>query len=270
MEWWYFAVLGVVQGATEFIPVSSSAHLVLVPWLLGREHPGLLFDTIVHWGTLAGVLAYFWREVLGLISGWLLSIRTGRIATFEGRLAWLILLGTVPAALAGVLWGDFFEELFNAPSKVAALLLVTGAILVFSERQGGKKGGLEKLSVLDVLLVGIAQGIAIAPGISRSGITIATGLYRGITREGAAKFSFLLAVPIILGAGLVQIYKAPLGSLAQTWPSLAIGFLCAAVAGFLAVRFLLSFLQGHRLYVFAAYCWILGGVSLLLAVAGWR
>ncbi|MFH1485190.1 MAG: undecaprenyl-diphosphate phosphatase [Chloroflexota bacterium] len=270
MDWARFALLGLVQGATEFIPVSSSGHLVLVPWLMGWKHPGLLFDTIVHWGTLAGVLACLWRDVRSLLQAWLQSISRRRVTTLEERLAWFIILGTIPAALMGCLWGDFFEELFDSPPKVAALLLATGAVLVLGETQGSKSRGLERLSVLDVVLIGIAQGIAIAPGISRSGITMATGLFRGIRREEAARYSFLLSIPIILGAGLQQISRAPLGSLEQGWPPLALGFLCAGISGFISVQILLSFLRRHRLYVFAAYCWLMGGISLLLAMAGWK
>ncbi|MBI2907847.1 MAG: undecaprenyl-diphosphatase UppP [Chloroflexi bacterium] len=267
MEWFQFAFLGAVQGATEFIPVSSSAHLVLVPWLLGWSEPDLLFDTMVHWGTLAGVVAYFWRDILSLLGDWFATFSRRRIVTPEGRIAWLIVIGSVPAAVMGVLWEKSFEELFSSPAKVAVLLLGTGVILTAGEWLGQRKRGLDTLTVPDSLWIGIAQGIAIAPGISRSGITIAAGLLRGVRREEAARYSFLLGIPIILGAGLFQVYRTPVANLAAVWPSLAVGFVFAAVSGFLAVRFLLDYLRGHGLKVFAVYCWLFGGASLIIAAA---
>lgn len=260
-------ILGVVQGATEFVPVSSSAHLVLVPWLLGWEDPGLLFDTMVHWGTLLGAVAYFWSDIVTLVRAWLQSLAQRRMATPQARLAWLIIVGTVPGALMGFLWEDFFEELFKAPAAVAALLLVTGVILVAAERVGPRTKGLEGLTLLGALFIGLAQGIAIAPGISRSGATIGAGLLLGLRRAVAARYSFLLSLPIILGAGLTQLGKAfPGEGAGSELAFMGAGFLAAAVSGYLCIRFLLAFLQHHRLYVFAGYCWVLGLASLFLAL----
>jgi len=263
-------LLGIVQGATEFIPVSSSAHLVLVPWLAGWPKPGLLFDTIVHWGTLVGVLAYFRGQVWELAAAWLGSIRKRKVHSQEAKLAWLIVLGTAPAAVMGVLWSDFFSALFDSPVKVAWLLLVTGAVMTLSEKVGGRSRDLGGLSVMDALLVGLAQGVAIAPGISRSGLTMAAGLFRGLRREDVARYSFLLSIPIIVGAGASQIAELSQPSLAQQWPALLLGFSSALFSGFLSIAFLLSFLRSHRLYPFAVYCWLFGGFCLLLAYMGYR
>ncbi len=258
-------ILGIVQGATEFIPISSSGHLVLVPWLLDWPEPGLVFDTIVHWGTLAAVLAVFWRDIAALASAWVRSLVERSLEAAEARLAWLIVVGTLPAALMGFLWEDFFESLFSSPGGVATLLLVTGAILAVSERLGRRQRSMGDLGWLDSLLIGLAQGLAIAPGISRSGATIALGLLRGVKREAAARYSFLLATPIIFGAGLLQLIK-----LLQTevigaqLPLLTVGFLAAALSGYLCIKFLLAYLQRGRLYVFAAYCWLAGSVSLVV------
>ncbi len=272
MEALRFLFLGIVQGATEFIPVSSSAHLVLVPWLAGWPPTGLLFDTVVHWGSLVGVLVYFRRDVGRLIVAWLGSIRSRRIdgsSGIEAKLAWLIVLGTMPAAIMGVLWKDFFSALFDSPTKVAGLLLVTGAVISLSERVGRRDRDIASMSAPDALLVGLAQGLAIAPGISRSGFTIAAGLFRGLRREDAARYSFLLSIPIILGAGVSQVTELSLADLAQRWLAFSLGFAGAALSGFLCIAFLLAFLRSRRLYPFAVYCWLFGGFCLLLVYLGY-
>jgi len=272
--------LGVLQGATEFLPVSSSGHLVLVPWLLGWASPGLAFDAVVHWGTALAVIAYFWRDWVCLVRAAFLSLRALTLRRLraepslepspgsrDARLAWFILLGTVPAALIGWLLEDFFEEMFARPAAAAAFLLVTAALLTASERLGRRERNLDALAWPDVLLVGFAQALAIFPGVSRSGSTIAAGLARGLRREPAARFSFLLATPVILGAGLLKVVDlAQMGGLAAQVPTLAIGFAAAAVVGFACIHFLLRYLQRHRLYPFAVYCAILGLVCLVVAL----
>ena len=258
-------VLGIVQGATEFAPISSSGHLVLVPWLLDWPEPGLVFDTIVHWGTLLAILAVFWRDIVALATAWARSLVERSLEPTEARLAWLIIVGTLPAALMGFLCQDFFESLFSSPGWVAALLLVTGGILALSERLGKRRRSLDDLGWLDSVLIGLAQGLAIAPGISRSGATIAAGLLRGVKREAAARYSFLLATPIIFGAGLLQLTELfQAGAVGAQLPSLIVGFLAAAISGYLCIKLLLAYLQRGRLYVFAAYCWLAGGVSLII------
>ncbi|RMF31308.1 MAG: undecaprenyl-diphosphate phosphatase [Chloroflexi bacterium] len=261
-------LLGFLQGATEFIPVSSSGHLVLVPWLLGWAPPPLAFDTTVHWGTLVAVFAVFWRDLWGLLRAWLISLRRRSLADPQARLAWAILLGSLPAALAGVLLGDFFERLFGQPIAAASFLLITALILTVSERVGRCRRPLWSIGGMDALLIGLAQAAAILPGISRSGATIATGLAREIEREAAARFSFLLSVPVILGAGLVKLLDlAQAGSLAAQAPTLLVGFLVAALTGYLAIRWLLAFLQRRPLYVFALYCAAFGLLNLVIALA---
>ena len=258
-------ILGIVQGATEFIPISSSGHLVLAPWLLNWPEPGLVFDTIVHWGTLVAILAVFWRDLVALARAWAGSLVERNLAQTEARLAWLIIVGTLPAVLMGYLWEDFFEGLFGSPGRVATLLLVTGGVLALSEWLGKRQRSLDDLNWLDSVLIGLAQGLAIAPGISRSGATMSMGLLRGVKREAAARYSFLLSTPIIFGAGLLQLvelFQAE-ASGAQL-PPLIVGFLAAAISGYVCIRFLLAYLQRGRLYVFAAYCWLAGGVSLII------
>jgi undecaprenyl-diphosphatase len=260
-------LLGILQGATEFLPVSSSGHLVLVPWLVGWESPGLAFDAVVHWGTALAVVAYFWRDWVSIVSAALLTLRRLREPS-QGSLAWLILLGTLPAALIGYLLEDFFEAMFARPAAAAAFLLVTAAFLTASELLGRRERDLDTLTWPDALFVGLAQALAIFPGISRSGTTIAAGLARGLRRESAARFSFLLATPIILGAGLFKIVGlAQVGSLAAQAPTLVIGFLAAGVVGFGCIHFLLRYLQHRRLYPFAVYCAAVGVACLLIALA---
>jgi undecaprenyl-diphosphatase len=265
-------ILGLIQGATEFIPVSSSGHLVLVPWLLGWEPPLLAFDTMVHWGTLVAVLAVFWRDLWALVVAAVNSL----LALFaqdrpydrtRARLAWAIALGTIPAALAGFFLEDFFENLFGLPVAAAGLLLLTAAILTLSEWLSRQRFSMTGIGWVDALLIGVAQAFAIMPGISRSGATIAAGLGRGVQREAAARFSFLLGTPIIFGAGLLQLAElAETGGLGEILGLLIIGFAVAAVTGYVCIRWLLRYLAHHPLYIFAVYCFLFGCLNLGLAV----
>jgi undecaprenyl-diphosphatase len=260
-------ILGLIQGATEFLPVSSSGHLVLVPWLLRWPKPGLAFDTTVHWGTLAAVVAVFWRDLWRLAVAWLRSLRSRSLDKVEARVAWWIILGTVPGVVLGLTFKDPLESLFSAPQTVAVLLLVTSAILALSERLGHRTRDLDEMTWVDALLIGVGQAVAIMPGISRSGATIATGLLRDLKRETAARFSFLLSTPIILGAGLPQLLElAQAGDLSTQLPVLVTGVAAAALSGYLCIRFLLSYLQRNKLYVFAAYCAMAGIVCLGVAL----
>ena len=286
-------VLGVLQGATEFLPISSSGHLVLVPWLLGWPAPGLAFDAVVHWGTALAVIIYFWNEWVALFFAALrslgaalgrlrTSLSSGRLpvgedapgpgspsdrsqASVAARQAWFILLGTLPAAFLGYLLEDFFEKMFSRPAAAAAFLLVTAALLGASERYGRRERDLDTLTWPDAVLIGLAQALAILPGISRSGATIAAGLARGLRRAAAARFSFLLATPIVLGAGVFKILDlAQAGSLSAQVPALAIGFLIAGVVALGCIHFLMRYLQSRRLYSFAIYCASAGVACLVV------
>jgi undecaprenyl-diphosphatase len=265
-------ILGLVQGVTEFIPISSSGHLVLVPWLLNWEKAPLAFDTTVHWGTLVAVLAVFWRDLWRLCVAALNSLlatvdRDRSYEPAQARLAWAIALGTVPAAVAGFLLEESFEELFGKPSTVAGLLLVTAAILALSERWSRRERFMSAIGWLDALLIGIAQAFAIMPGISRSGATIAGGLARGVRREPAARFSFLLSAPVIFGAGLSQLLDLiQAGNLGDLVGALIVGFITAAISGYFCIRWLLNYLARRPLYLFAIYCLLFGLFNLLVAL----
>lgn len=263
-------ILGIVQGLTEFIPVSSSAHLVLVPWLLGWPEPDLVFDTMVHWGTLLAVVAYFWRDLWDLAIGWVESLRQRSLNPDpRRRLAWLVIIGTIPAVLAGALLKKQFEMMFEAPVWPATFLLITGFFLTASEFLSRRQRLFNDINLPDALVIGVAQAVAIAPGISRSGATIATGLFRGLQRDVAARYSFLLATPIIFGAGLLQLKDLLVaGNAVSRLPVLITGFVAAAMAGYVCIRVLMQYLQRGRLYIFAIYCWALGLISLGLLALG--
>ena len=260
-------LLGILQGATEFLPISSSGHLVLVPWLLNWQKPGLTFDTIVHLGTLVAVVIYFRRDIWRIFIGLLATLRERSLVNDDGRLGWLIALGSVPAAVIGFLLEDFFEALFGAPLIVSCLLLVTGLILFLSERASKRDRSLTAIGVKDSLLIGLAQAGAIAPGISRSGATIAAGLGLNVNREAAARFSFLLALPIILGAGLFKLKDTlEIGISGGEATVLVAGFLAAAISGYACIYFLLAYVRRHSLYIFAWYCWAFGLLCLIVAL----
>jgi len=263
--------LGVLQGATEFLPVSSSGHLVLVPWLLGWEDPGIVFDTTVHLGTLVAVLAYFWRDLASLALAWFRSLSHRDPEDDQARLAWLLVLGTVPAALVGYLLESFFERLFGRPLYVSLLLVLTGLVLVLSEHLAKGRRRLASLGWRDALIIGLAQTCAIAPGISRSGATIAGGLIRGLRREEAARFSFLLSTPLILGTGIFKLLDVlSANSFSGQWTVLLMGFVASAVSGYSFIRFLMIYLRNHKLYPFAIYCGCVGIAGTAIALCGVR
>ena len=261
-------ILGIIQGVTEYIPVSSSAHLVLVPWLLGWPDPPFTFEVLVQWGTLVGVFVYFWRDVWDIARDVVLGLAHRRpFETLAARTGWYIVLGTLPAVVFGLLFKDFFEAAFGMPKIVAALLLGTAAILTAAERFGRRERTTRDFGWLDALIVGVWQVIAILPGISRSGATIGGAMVRGFDRRSAARFSFLLSIPALLGAGVVAIgdlLKAE--RLATDMPALVIGFIAAAISGYLCIRWLLAYLQRRSLVVFAVYCTLFGLFCLAVAL----
>lgn len=270
-------ILGIVQGLTEFLPVSSSAHLVLVPQLINVNYANpaqaVAFDTLLHVGTLLAVIAYFWKDIIHIITGLVSSILdifrgkfiTGLREDPSKRLTWLLVIGTIPAAIAGVLLNDQFEALFNNYAAVGFFLLITGVLLWISERmKGGGDKQVKDMTFKNALAIGIFQAFAIAPGISRSGSTIAAGLLSGLERELAARYSFLLAIPVIAGAALVQVKDIGAGLEANTAALLA-GFLAALIVGFLSIKLLLKLIKERSLMIFAYYCWIIGAATLIVS-----
>lgn len=268
-------ILGLVQGATEFLPVSSSGHLVIVPWLFGWPASSLLFDTVAHWGTLLAIVLVFWRDLWTIFLAGLASLRSRSLADPNARLAWYIVVGSIPAAAAGLLFKDFLEGLFASPQTAGVALLGTAGLLAGSEMLASRLRnlhGLERMTWADSLIIGFAQMLALIPGISRSGSTIAAGLSRGLDRAAAARYSFLLGTPAFLGAGLLTLSDALATDPSQLVSQIGVmvvGFIVSAVTGYLAVNFLLAYLRRHNLYLFALYCAGAGAAVLILAQVGW-
>jgi undecaprenyl-diphosphatase len=249
-------ILGIVQGIAEFLPISSSAHLVFIPWLFNWPTHTLTFDVALHLGTLIALLAFFGREWWGII---------------RSRLVWLLVLGSVPGALAGVIGEKYFEGVFRGPVTIALLMIGLALVLWLAELVGQKKRELASIGWFDAGVIGLAQMLALMPGVSRAGITMTTGLFMGLKRETAAKFSFLLSAPIILGAGVYKGYGLMKhGGLPQDerLPFL-IGLLTAALVGFFAIKYLLQYLQKNSFYLFIWYRLIVGvGLIVLFLIRG--
>lgn len=271
-------ILGLVQGLTEFLPVSSSAHLIAIRWLLGWEDPGIAFDVAVHIGTLVAVLLYFRRDWVALLRGAFAMLIPGRRASEpQGRLAWYIVLACIPAAITGALVEEELEALFHGPTPqsqatgvliIGVVMIMMAGLLFLAERTANHKYDMSHLTLRQTLVIGVAQTLAVIPGVSRSGSTITAGLFMNLKREAAARFSFLLGTPIILGAGLKQLYDlATEGGLppGQTTLFLA-GFLTAALSGYAAVFGLMRFLQRNSTLVFVAYRVVVGVLLIALAL----
>ncbi|MBN1890848.1 MAG: undecaprenyl-diphosphatase UppP [Thermoflexales bacterium] len=253
-------ILGLVQGVTEYIPVSSSAHLVLVPWLLGWQDASFEFEVLVQWGTLVGVIIYFWRDLWDIVREVLLGLwRRKPLATFEARLGWYIVLATLPAVVFGLALKESFETAYSSPVAVAALLLGTAAILTVAEYFGQRARELANITWLDALVIGFWQVAALLPGVSRSGATISGGILRGLDRPSAARFSFLMSIPPMLGAGVLAIKDLlEAGQVGAQMPAITVGFVAAAISGYACIRWLMGYLQRGRLYGFAIYCAVVG------------
>ena len=258
------AVMGLLQGITEFIPISSSAHLELAPWIFGWDESGLIgslaFDVFLHLGTLVALLVYFARDWLRYLGAWWASIRERSIgADTDRKVAWLLVLATIPAAVIGFALEDFIAEAFHEDTDTAflaiAAFLVVGAVLLWlADRLGRRTREIEALNASTSLAIGFSQAVALLPGISRSGATLTTGLALGLTREAAARFSFLLAVPITLGAGIYgsrHLLTEP--HTGVEWLAIGVGFAAAAISGMLAIGFLLSWLHRRSVTIFSVY-----------------
>jgi len=252
-------VLGLVQGVTEFIPVSSSAHLVLFPHLFGWKDQGLAYDVALHWGTLAALILYFRGDILSLAKGAL-----GRGEKNAGRLAWGIVLATIPAAAAGVFLDDYVETIFRRPERIAGALILFGILLGIADRLGRKEGTLETVDWKIALGIGCAQALAIMPGVSRSGSTITAALLLGLSRVEAARYSFLLGIPVIMGAGILKIRDISPEMLDAVF---FLGIAVSFISGYGAIRFLLGFLSKKGLTGFAVYRVALGLTIIAFALA---
>jgi len=261
-------VLAIVQGLTEFLPISSTAHLALFPWFLGWKDPGLAFDVALHAGTLVAVLVYFWRywlEMGGLVLGRHWGGNPG--LGLSGKLLWFLVAATIPAGLAGWFLERHAEEAFRSPMVIGSALIIVGLLMWAGEHLGRQQTDLRHVSFLDSALVGTAQALAIIPGVSRSGITMTAGMFRGMKRDAAARFSFLLSTPIIGGAALKEgLDMVHDGITSDMVLPFVVGVVVAAIVGYLVIAALIRYLERGSFKIFVVYRLALGVLVLLL---GW-
>lgn len=265
MELWHIIVLAVIQGLTEFLPISSSAHLILPSQVFGWPDQGLAFDVAVHVGTLAAVIWYFRAEVGRLTVAWVGDTVRGRVGQDSG-LAWAVIAGTIPAGLAGLLLNDFIETSLRSGLVIAVSTIGFGLVLWWSDAVGRRNRDLPALTMKDAVIIGVAQALALIPGTSRSGITITAALFLGFGREAAARFSFLLSIPLILAAGLLKTLELVDQGGATDWAAIALGATLSFVSAVVCIHLFLKFLERLGLMPFVIYRLVLG---LLLLVMLW-
>jgi undecaprenyl-diphosphatase len=275
---WQALVLGIVQGATELLPISSSGHLILVPWAAGwqylQDHPDFnkTFDVALHLGTLVAVVVYFWNDVVRLVAAWFRSLRRRRIETEDERIAWYVAVATVPAALAGAVGESFIERKLGQPWQIAIFLAVFAVILWLADRVVARR------KIVDVgwkgaLSLGLAQCLALMPGVSRSGVTITAARLMRLDRDSAARLSFLLLIPIVFGAAVLKGVKDILlgnGLPAGSAGPFVVGMVAAAVVGMAAIWALLGYVRRHTYSLFVLYRLALAATILVVIAAGWR
>ncbi|NOX68005.1 MAG: undecaprenyl-diphosphate phosphatase [Gammaproteobacteria bacterium] len=261
MSWLQIAVLAIVQGITEFLPISSSGHLILVPNVAGWTDQGLVFDVAVHFGSLAAVAIFFRNDLAGVIRGGI-SLLSGRADTIESKMALGIGLGTIPAAVAGLLFAGWISENLRNPMIVAATLAGYGILMGLADRFGRKQRNITDITIRDAVLIGLAQACALIPGTSRSGITITAGLALGLTRQDAARFSFVLSTPVILLATGYEFLLVMMSDQAVAWGQLAVAASISAVVAYLTIEFFMRFVSRIGLAPFAIYRVVLAGVLI--------
>lgn len=251
-------VYGIVQGIAEFLPISSSAHLIAIPRIFGWSDPGLAFDVALHLGTLIAVVIFFWKD-------WIDLIRSGitRPNSTKGKLFWYIVISTIPGAVIGKMFEKQAESVFRNLALIGSTLIIMGIIIYIADKKKRQYDSLEDIGLIRSFLIGISQAFAIIPGISRSGITMSCGLYLGLKKDSAAKFSFLLSTPIIFGAGILKIKDLVQTPVSDITPFI-IGILTSAIVGFLSIKFLLDYLKRNGFGIFVVYRIIVG--CLLIAI----
>ena len=261
-------ILGIVQGLTEFLPISSSGHLRIVPAFLGWEDPGAAFTAVIQLGTMAAVLLYFRRDLVRIAAAWLASLRDpARRFELDARLGWYLVLGTVPIVIFGAAFKDQIENGARDLYLIGATLIVLGLVLLLAEKVATRQREVEDLTARDAAVIGVAQAMALVPGVSRSGATITAGLFLGLDRAVAARYSFLLSVPAVVLSGLFELRHIGDGDGASAGATI-IAVLIAFVVGYASIAFLLKFLATHSTGVFVGYRVVLGVVVIVLAAAG--
>lgn len=270
-------ILGIVQGLTEFLPISSSGHLLLVPWLFNwhflLENPDLnkSFDVALHLGTFVAVVIYFWREIGRLLVAWARSITRRSLAEPEARLAWLLIVSTIPAAIVGVVLEDFITNTLGKPWMIGVAMIVFAGFMYLVDHVARLDRDIESLTWVDAVLIGAAQALALLPGVSRSGITMMTGLLVRLDRESAARYSFLMSIPVIGGAAAFTALEIARDGLPSgTAIPFAVGMISAALSGIAAIWFTLAYLKRHNFNLFVVYRLAVGVGVLILVVTGVR
>ncbi len=263
-------ILGLIQGLTEFLPISSTAHLRVIPALLGWQDPGAAFSAVVQLGTLAAVLVYFFKDLVEIAAAWGRGLLTRRpFADPKAKMAWILIFGTIPIGVVGLLFQDSIETTLRSLWVVALALIGLALLLALSEAVGKKQRTQSQIGWRDGLMIGLAQTLALIPGASRSGVTITAGLFAGLNRADAARFSFLLSVPAVAASGLYEALKLARLELGQvSWLSVGLATSVAAVSGYLAIAGLIRFLQKRSTLVFIVYRILLGGCLIGLLSAG--
>ncbi len=259
----HVVVLAIVQGLTEFLPISSSGHLVLVPRFMGWPDQGLAFDVAVHVGTLSAVLFYFRDELREMLRAWLKSLAGGALDQ-DARLAWAVLIGTIPVGLVGLMSNGWIEEHLRSPMLIAATTAGFGVILGLADRFGARTRDEHSLRLRDVLMIGMAQALALVPGTSRSGITMTAGLALGLDRAAAARFSFLLSIPVIVLAGGLETFELVAAPGPVPWSDLLLAVALSAASAYLCIRLFLRFLESHGMMPFVIYRLLLAAVIVYL------
>jgi len=261
MTWIQIIVLAIVQGLTEFLPISSSGHLILVPAFFGWSDQGLTFDVAVHFGSLGAVCVYFRNDIAGLLHG-AGDIIAGRSATLQARMAWCIGIGTIPAAVAGLFFAGWIAANLRSPLIVVTTLAAYGALMTLVDHFAPRERDVSTIRIKDALIVGIAQALSLVPGTSRSGITITAGRLLGFRRQDAARFSFLLSAPVILLATVYEVVMLVTGDMQVAWDNLAVAALISGIVAYLSIDFFMRFVSVMGLLPFAIYRLLLASVIL--------
>ena len=262
-------VLGIAQGLTEFLPISSTAHLRIVPAFAGWEDPGALFTAVIQLGTMVAVVIYFWRDLMRFTTTWLSSLRRPELrGELDARMGWYVIIATIPIGVFGLAFNDQIENGARNLYLIGTVLIVLGLVLAVADRVGRRVRSVDDVNRTDAIWVGIAQALALIPGTSRSGATITAGLFLGLQREAAARFSFLLSIPAIVLSGLYGLTELITGDDTVSFGALALATVVAFVFGYVSIAILLRYLANHSMMIFVIYRVVLGVIVLALAGAG--
>lgn len=264
MELFQAALLGIIQGVTEVLPISSSGHLVLAPWLFSFEDPGLSFDVAIHVGTLVAVIGFFYRDISKVLNGGVSLIKKRDFNDTYQSLFVFLGVATIPGVLAGIFLEGYSESAFRNPLVIAATLFTFALLLFYADRSSSKKRSLESMTLYQSIGIGMSQALAIIPGVSRSGVTMTAGLFGDLKREDAARFSFILSVPIILGAAIFSLRGLDVSELFSTY--FLVGLFSSTIAGFLSIRFLLNYIKKHSFNIFVFYRIILAASIVVIYI----